>query len=488
MLGLWIPKHPICLGHCSPYEHLRARYFEIYRRTIALACRGGGKSYNLGLECWLKGRFKKNWGAVILGGSKMQSEKSYFATNDFWDKTEALDSRDVLKSEPTMSSTKFKTGSWYRISTASTKSTHGDHQPALFLDEIDEMDRPVFNAAMMQPQSMHGHKASWGFTSTRHRPAGLMSEWVDNAEVRGYKLFTWCILEVLEACDDYRCDTCGLDEYCQGRMKPVIEEARQEQFARGMIGKGDSPVMGFNTVEDAIAKVQTAMGNVIDPNAQVIDVEADLFCRKPSREGLVYKEYDTNTHGVANMKMLNSASEVRDEKIGEYVLSTWRRVRCIDFGTTNPMVCLDCFIDPMDRLYIWDEIYKTGITINDLVAMLTKDVYYDLTAVDPAGGGDTKVLNKAGISTVFYVHRVRDGVTLVTNQLKPRLDGTVGLYVNRAKCPYTHWEFTGYRYPDKGVNENENPLKLNDHAMDGIRNLIAVLRRGPTRQSKGRFG
>ena len=483
--GTWIPRYKICDNHCAPFEHLHDRYFQHQNKTIALAARGTGKSYNTGLECWISGRFKSNWGAVILGGSLDQSEKSYKATESFWNATEEIGGGIVLAKEPNSKITKFKNGSWYKISTASTKSARGPHQQALFLDEIDEMEREVLDSAMMQPQTMDGYDATWSFTSTRHKTYGLMSEWVDNAADRGFALYTWCILEAMEPCVDYSCSTCLLNAWCGGRMKPAIEQASAEQCSQGLLSKAEPPIMGFNTVEDVISKVEFATGDVFDPTADIIDVDADLFCLKPSRLGLVYKEYDTVVHCVSDMKIYSNAGDVVDLEVGSYVMDTWQRYRTFDFGLDDPMAILDCFVDPQGRIYVYEEIYVRGLTELDVVSQLTNGVRYEFQVGDISAAGPKKNLNRFGIRLVSFKQGINEGIVLVRNQMKTRSDGTVGLYVNKKLAPYTNWELaSGYRYPEAG--RRDIPADANNHAADGLRYLIYALRKGNIWQSSYR--
>lgn len=485
VVGVWIPRYKICENHCSPFEHLYDRCYDRYTKTIALAARGGGKSYNTGLECWIKARYKPNWGAVILGGSFDQSQKSYRATEDFWTVTDDIGGRDVLSDPPNSKMTRFRNRSWYKISTASPTSVRGDHQPALFLDEIDEMKREVLHGALVQPQTMNGHRATWSFTSTRHKAYGLMSEWVDNAEARGYKLYAWCILEVMEGCHDYKCSTCKLQTWCGGRMKPAMQQAYKDQLARGIILKNERPIMGYNTVEDTISKVQFAQGETFDPDTEVIDVEADLFCKKPSRMGLVYKAYDSQIHGVPNMKICRDIKETADLPVGRYVMAHWDRFRTYDFGLDDPMVVLDCFRDPMGRIYVYDEIYERGMTELDMVPRLTNGISYTFQVGDISAAAPRKNLASFGIKVAAFKQGINDGIVLVRNQMKHRNDGTVGLYVNREKCRYTNWEFaSAYRYPTN--SKRDVPEDANNHAADALRYLIFAIRKGKIRQSNYR--
>jgi hypothetical protein len=475
VLGIWYPRYSVCPGHDSPFDYLTDRYFNRALKTIAWACRSGGKSYTTGIECWLKGRFQPGWEANILGGSKDQSEKSYKATDDFWKATRDIGGDEVLADPPLLSVTRFKSGSKYSISTASTKSVHGPHQPNLHLDEIDEMDVKVLNGAMQQPQTMRGYPASWAFTSTMHRAGGLMSHWVDNAAARGYSLYKWCILEVMEPCYDYSCSTCRLDEWCQGKMKPAMKLAEKEQIASGRISKGEPALMGFNTVEDVIGKVENA--NVVEQasmgqRVMPIDVAADLFSRRPSRVGLVYADFD-DIHLVDDFEIPRG----------------WRRYRTFDFGFNHPFVCLYIAVDPMDRVYVYDEIYVTGKTTAQMVPELTgheRDVRYEFNVADPAGGGDRRDLFLGGIPTWAHQSRIIDGIQCIKNALILRADQKPGLYVNRAKCPYTVWEMgQGYRYPENKVSDE--PKDANNHACDALKNWFIAYNRGEPTSGKGQY-
>lgn len=472
VLDVYIPRYSICQGHVSPYQYFSDRYFNDKTKTIGWACRTGGKSFLTGLDCWLKARFQAGWSANILGGSLDQSKKAYKATQYFWGKTADIGGYNVLVKEPLISETTFKNGSSYGISTASTRSAHGPHQNELCLDEVDEMDIDVLNAALEQPQSLNGHPASWHYTSTLHRVGGLMSDWVDNGEARGYTLYTWCSLETMEGCYDYSCSTCIIDEYCQGRMKGIMEIAEQEQIESGIIDKGDRAILGFNSVDDIISKIRNAQmteGSGLTAQLKPLDVAADLFCKRPSRTGLVYKEFDRNKHVVSEIK------------IGE----DWRKYRTFDFGLSSPWVCLYIAEDHQGRVYIYDEIYVIGRTTNNMIAKMTDGIKYDMNIAGPAHASDRAILGEHGIITVHPKKMdIRDGILFTKQLLADKLDGKPGLLIDGKRCPNTVFEFEkGYRYPDNVVSEK--PVDENDHAMEAFQNYVKAKRYGGARQTVG---
>lgn len=475
VLGVWIPKYRVCPGHCSPFEYFADRYFGRVRKSLAWACRAGSKSFLMGLLCWIKARQKKNWEANIVGGSLDQAQRSYAATSEFWSATEDIGASSVLAKEPLLKETEFNNGSKYEIGTASTKRQRGPHPQSLNMDEIDEMDVQVFNTALAQPQTKRGHKSEYAFASTMHRSNWLMSDWVDHAQEKGFTLYKWCILETMEGCYDYQCDTCHLEEWCEGRMKDVMEEAEKDQSDRGLISKGDRAILGFNPVEDVIDKVligqrveDTATGRAVKP----MDIAAELFCKRPSREGLVYSDFAIEVHVVHDME----------------IPPDWRRYRSFDFGVQNPFVCLFIALDHDDRVYIYDEIYVKGMTTIEMAPTVVgyDSSVFEWSVADASGLEQRTDLFNLGIPTLKSSGSVTDGIQWVQNALRVRADGKPGLFVSD-RCPNTIWEMAeGYRYPDNKISDK--PVKEHDHACDCIKNFLTQYRKGGIRQSRGVYG
>jgi len=427
------------------------------------------KSFGAGLHCWLKARFHPLWEANILGGSQTQSKKAYEATDIFWRRTDDIKGRHVLDGEPLVTVTRFQNGAKYELGTASTRTQLGPHPNKLIGDEIDEMPVVVFNAAMMQPMTKNGHPASWQLMSTMHKVGGLMADWVDNAAIRGYRAYKWCILEVMESCEDYHCSTCGLVEWCKGRMKPKIEEVRIQELEEGIIEHDQKAIMGFNTVEDVIRKVkqgsveeETEAGKMVVP----IDIEADLFCQRPSRIGLVFKEFSESLH-------IKSETDI-------VINPNWPVYRTTDFGFTNPFVCLWFTITPSDVWIFFQEYVERGIIIQRHCDMMVDDQRkrkVQATIADPSGADEKATMRANGIYvSEFDKLTIAEGLQHVRKLLEPREDGSPQFIISTA-CPVTRYEFTkGYKYPDSGLSEN--PVDSNNHCMEAIRRAVVAWKQG----------
>jgi len=264
--GLKIPRVKVCPEHNPPAEYVVAAFFEKVQNCVCWANRGGGKTLNGALATWLDAIFKAGCETKILGGSLEQSQKMYahikerFATAPFI---------SLIKGEMLKTFTSMVGDGSIQILTASSKSVRGPHPQKLKLDEVDEMAPEIYEAALFIPQSAKGIKASIQIYSTMHKSFGLMNRVITEAHQSGYRIFKWCIFDVMERCQGRDCQVCPLWEDCQGKAK-----------------KAD----GFIRIEDAITKKRMVSKAAWDSEA---------LCLMPSQEGLIYKEFDLNVHVVS---------------------------------------------------------------------------------------------------------------------------------------------------------------------------------------------
>lgn len=173
-------------------------------------------------------------------------------------------------------------------------------------------------------------------------------------------------------------------------------------------------------------------------------------------EGAVYPGFDEGTHVVSR--------PVTAEKI-----------RAIDFGFTNPFVCLWGCIDEDGRVHIYDEHYEAK-----------KLIAYHAAKIDDRGpvrrsvgdhdAQDSAELRDKGIHIANARKDVSSGIQFVTARLALAGDGRPRLTID-PKCSNLRREMTGYRWTDAkdGVSPKEEPMKANDHAVDALRYLIMEL-------------
>jgi len=222
-----ISNNDYCIknNHMSPLDAVWAAYAELDDFSIWYAMRGTGKTFDLSLLSFVEAVFKSHCGINILGGSLEQSTRAVVYLKNLWEtwkNTKNVDRLDMrlkvydlkeLKWEYVSRNTankllgenkevagrgfKLSNGSWINALAASTKSVRGPHPQKLRLDEVDEMDKKIYDAALGQPKENYGIKDNIIISSTLHNPFGLMSELIDSRFDLGAELYAWCVKEMI---------------------------------------------------------------------------------------------------------------------------------------------------------------------------------------------------------------------------------------------------------------------------------------------------
>jgi len=263
--GVKIPRQSVCPDHNCLSEYITAAFFEDDLDCVCWANRGGGKTMGGALVTWLDSVFKEGCETKVLGGSGEQSMKMYghikrtFLNQSF---------QHLMVGEALKTYSELNTGSTIQILTASSKSVRGPHPQKLKLDEIDEFDDKIYEAALLIPSSAKGISASTHIYSTMHKSYGLMQRVIDEAHERGFRIFKWCVLDVLENCEGRNCSECDLWEECQGRA---------------------TNASGFFRIDDAIKHKRKVSSSTW---------ASEMLCYEPSQEGLIYKEFDMALHVI----------------------------------------------------------------------------------------------------------------------------------------------------------------------------------------------
>lgn len=195
-------------------------------------------------------------------------------------------------------------------------------------------------------------------------------------------------------------------------------------------------------------------------------------------EGMVYDEFDRDMHIVEPFK----------------IPYNWRHFRAIDWGYTNPFVCLWGALDPDGRLYIYDEHYEAKKLISyhadqikkrDVISLDGKprELYFESTDAD-WDAQDNAELRKYNVYTNNAIKEVEVGLQKVKARLKPQKDGKPRLFIMK-NCKNVIREMGLYRWQDKknNKNEKEEPSKVNDHSMDALRYMINRIDRGKIKVS-----
>lgn len=173
-------------------------------------------------------------------------------------------------------------------------------------------------------------------------------------------------------------------------------------------------------------------------------------------EGLVYKEFQRERHVVNTLP---------DH---QYVKTFGGH----DWGTHNPCASITIKKDRRAVYWVTSEFYKSGLTDAqqaDYVAALKWDECYP----DPESKSGILELKQRGVNVREVVKNkdsIRNGINVVRE-----LFNTNRLRIH-SSCVNLIWELETYSYPEKREdrNEEENPIKENDHALDALRYALSM--------------
>lgn len=182
-------------------------------------------------------------------------------------------------------------------------------------------------------------------------------------------------------------------------------------------------------------------------------------------EGLVYKEFDRGRHVWRG--------EYKD--VGKGLIKTFAGV---DFGFTNPCAVLTIKKDKDAKYFIEKEYYQrsnTDVQIADYVLSQSFNVVYP----DPESASGIEELKRKGVN-IREVIKNKDSVRNGINQVR-ELFKSNRLFIHES-CINLIWELETYSYPDRKAdhNEEENPIKENDHALDALRYALMMEEVTPT--------
>lgn len=224
----------------------------------------------------------------------------------------------------------------------------------------------------------------------------------------------------------------------------------------------------YNTVdEDYKSFHYTSYDNPFIPSEEIDkakqEIPEDRFAQEyladfRKTEGLVYKEFDRTRH------IYNAGRDEDDNSKGK-LPSTWAdTILGIDFGYTNPAAIVCIKIDSDSNYWITDEWYKTGQT-TEQIAEYAKLFKATKVYPDPAEPDRIEILTRAGLNCREVSKDIVAGVDHVRELFKQNR-----IHIS-ADCKNLIHELETYRYPEKkpDQNEQEKPVKENDHALDALR-------------------
>jgi hypothetical protein len=437
-LGINVPDKIICPEHKSPMDYLWHSFNADFADTrsmenadcVVWANRAGGKTELAAVATLLDCIFKPSCQVRILAGSGEQAGRMYQYLTSFLQHGFGQFLAGPIRKDKCQ----FVNGSAVEVLTQSPTSVRGQHIQKLRCDEIELFEENVFSAAKFTTISTENIVAAMEMISTMHRPYGLMQKIVTSANQSGTPVFKWCIWEVIEKCANRSCSQCPLWIDCQGK-------ARKAQ--------------GYLKIDDCITQMR---------RASRAGWEAEMLCKKPMLDNVVFDEFDQAVH----VKPVDY-----DPNLPLY--------RSLDFGFVNPFVCLWIQIDAEGIVRIIDEYVRARATIDVHAGEIKSrtpcaEEQVAATFCDPAGAGVNDVtgtssvreLRSLGIMTRFRRSSITDGIELIRRSIRDG-SGRSSLVIS-PRCARLIEALQCYHYPDSAAG-SELPLKdgVYDHPIDALR-------------------
>lgn len=211
-------------------------------------------------------------------------------------------------------------------------------------------------------------------------------------------------------------------------------------------------------------------------------------------EGLVYPDFDRDTHMVAHGRLMSILSYRFKER------NKYEAIEGFDHGLGVPSCYLLGFVDDYGRVIILDGFYDPGLTdkqiINKIVEIREKyDGYLRFREpiyADPAIFKKTQVrgeevttvanlLEAGGLWLVPGQNAITSGILKVTSYLAmqefngllvPEANGPNLLFSDN--CQFIADEFLGYFWKKNPMGDQvDEPIDRNDHAMDTIKFMLS---------------
>jgi hypothetical protein len=272
---LWnitIPSKQVCPEHSTPFDAFSDAYFASRPVEVWLASRGlGGKSRTLAYltltEAAVLGA-----DATILGGSLFQSQNVQEAMREGWSAPMAPSQMIVADVATQL---RLTNSAVVRPLTASPKAVRGPHPQRLRLDEVDEMDLVIFEAALGQALTKKNIQSQTVISSTHQHPDGTFTEALRRADERDWPVHRWCWKETS-------------NDYDGWLTEEMIERKREEISAEMWRVEFDlqEPSVGNRAFDStAVEKMFTALGNQVYTEKSLrADLERYEF-EAPRRDG-----------------------------------------------------------------------------------------------------------------------------------------------------------------------------------------------------------
>lgn len=408
------------------------------------------------------------------------------------------------------SSDQFKFGNRtnIKIIPVTKQAAQSQHEALLCRDEIDVVeDFQAYKDLDGIPVDMPDKRPYVDFgISVRKTAFGLVQKQIEEAEKTGIGVYHWNILDITEKCPDSRSGTEKIPLYvlndtmayinAEEYDKLDIHEKRRYQMHPALEGcyskcslfaacltnlkRQESKCKWLKTIDFVELKLRNSSEDVFI---------AQLLSRKPPTEGLVYSRFDQKNKKTYKEMYEIFANEPWPEgrmSLDDFI-KVMRKHRIpafagVDWGFTDPSVCLVAYIDKNENIFVVYTLSRKGVDNADFITLMVDDVQdrFDVQMYFPDSQNPSGIsmMVKAGLPCSKKVDKAKnsiyDGVQVVKSFLSVPGSNYGKLFVAPTYNDLLFFEFGKYHHEvDASGRIIDNKYKdIHNHAMDSIRYLI----------------
>lgn len=385
---------------------------------------------------------------------------------------------------------------------------NSEHVPFFVIDEIDVVRDPrAYEEAQMIPAPINGLMPLTVLTSTRKYSFGLVQRGeIDNEFDKDGKrrvhIRHWNLIDVTQACPPERHlpDEPKIPIYVDdSEIRALDEEAygalNAEDQARFVKMEGFGGCLKncriFAACKGHLATKQLSRSKLLKPIAHtqnqfsVVSLPtalAQLLCKKPSSEGLIYPNFERTTHVLPAHKIAELVTGVsHDENLTKVALIKILKAKGLkfysgmDFGFTHNFAVVTIAVDGA-KAYVVDVISQPGLLPDQQINTCRSLEYMNPEIyADPENAQMVAMFKKCGYRMKYWIKgEIVDGINVVRTRLRPPMsepllfflsgDPQIELLIRRMS--QYHWKL------DAAGQIGDVPDEKDDDENDALRYVV----------------
>lgn len=393
-----------------------------------------------------------------------------------------------------------------RIIICTMAGANGEHVPLFVVDEVDVVkDAKAYEEAKLIPAPINGKMPITLLTSTRKFSFGKVQKEIDEAPKSGLKYRHWNLIDCTEACpperhlpDEPKIQIYSSDENLKAISEKDFKDLTEDEKTKYKPEEGYQGCLQncklFAVCKGRLATDQKSKSPLLKPIAHTISqfkavtlptAKAQLLCRKPSTEGLIYPNFDRDVHMLTAAQMAEKITGVpHDKNLTKAQLieiaKQWNLpfASGMDFGYSHNFAVVTGIEDGF-RAFIIDIISMPELEPSQQVTICKKRIKHLQPGIwpDVESPQMIKVFSKSGFRMKPWKKTpgsVLGGIDCVRMKLSPAMgESTLFLLLGDEGCEQLAKDFSSYHWKlSTDGRISDIPDDEDDDRLDALRYWI----------------